>query len=66
VQTTFVTTGLELDELDAPLDVDALLGEVLVQDRLGLGLGNEEEERVGRVLEADVEKPDHDDALACV
>jgi hypothetical protein len=61
-----VLAGLELDELDAPLDVDALLGQVLVQDRLGLGLGNEEQEREGRIFEADVEKPDHDNALAGV
>ena len=55
-----------LDELDAPLDLDALLAEVLVQDCLGLGLGHEQQEWVGGVLEADVEQPHRDDALAGV
>jgi hypothetical protein len=57
---------LELDELDAPLDANALLGQVLVQDSPGLGLRDEEQEWVGRVLEADVEEPHRDDALAGV
>jgi hypothetical protein len=47
----------EGDELDAPLDVDAAGSQVLVEHGLGLGLGDEEQERVGGVLEADVEEP---------
>jgi hypothetical protein len=61
-----VRAGLELDELDASLDRHTARSQVLVQDRLGLCLGDEEQERIGGVLEPDVEEPDCDDSLAGV
>ena len=59
-------SGFEADQLDAPLDADAVSGQVLVQHRLGLGLRDEEQERIGRVLEPDIEKPHGDDTPAGV
>ena len=61
-----VTLRREADELDAALDRDASCREMFVQDRLRLGLGDEEEEREGGVLEADVEEPHANDAFADV
>jgi hypothetical protein len=55
---------LEADQLDVPLNVDTALEQVLVQQGLSLGLRNEEQERVGAVLEADVEQPDIHHAFA--
>jgi len=46
----------ERQQLDASLHLEALRGEVLGEDGLGLGLGDEEEERVSGVLETDVEE----------
>jgi hypothetical protein len=45
----------ERDQLEASFDADVLGGEMLVQERFGLGLGDEQQERVGRVVEPGVE-----------
>jgi hypothetical protein len=54
----------EGDKLHTPLDPNPAGGQVLVQHGLGLGLRDEEQERVGGVLEPDVEKPRPHDPLA--
>jgi hypothetical protein len=56
--------GREGDQIHAALHLDAPFGQVLVQHRFGLGLRDEEQERVGGVLEPDVEQPDRHDPLA--
>ncbi len=57
---------VEVGQLDAALDRGAGAGEVVVEDRLGGGLGQEEQERVGGVVEADVEQGHLGRALAGV
>lgn len=47
---------VDVGQLDAALDGDPVPVEVVVEDRLGGGLGQEEEERVGGVVEVDVEE----------
>jgi hypothetical protein len=54
----------EADELDAALDRHSARREMLVQDRLCLGLRDEEQEREGSVLEPDVEEAHAHDPVA--
>ncbi len=54
----------EGEQLDAPLHRDSVREQVLVHDRLRLGLRDEEQKRVGRVLETDVEQRHSHDACA--
>ena len=61
-----VRVGVEADQFHAPLDPDAAAGEVVDQDLLGVGLGDEQQERIGGVVKAEVEQPDADDAAASV
>ena len=46
----------EPDQLDAPFDRRSAGGEVLAEDGLGLRLGEEQQERKARVVQADVEQ----------
>ena len=59
-----VGVGVEADQLHAPLDRDAAAGQVVPQDLFGLGLGDQQQERVGGVVQAEPEQPDADDAAA--
>jgi hypothetical protein len=52
-----IVLWFERDELGASLHRDASGGESLVQHALGLGLREEEQERIRGVLEPDVEQP---------
>ena len=52
-----------VDELHAPLHLEAASSQVLVQHRLGLGLRDEEQKWVRGVLEPDVEEPRPHDPL---
>ena len=49
--------GIDVDQLDAALDRHPSQVEVLAEDAFGLGLGQEQQERVGGVGDADVEQP---------
>jgi hypothetical protein len=60
----FLAARRKADELDAALDRPASRREMLVQDRLRLGLRDEEQERECGVLEPDVEEPYADDPFA--
>ena len=57
---------VEVGQLDAALDGDALAGQVVVEDRLGRGLRQEQQERVRGVVEAHVEQRHLDGAPAGV
>ena len=61
-----VGIGVEGDQLHPPLDVDAVAGQVAVQHRLCLGLGDEQQEGIGGVVEAEPEQPHPDGAVAGV
>jgi hypothetical protein len=61
-----VGVGVEADHLHAPLHRDAATGQVVSQDLFGLGLGDEQQERVGGVVQAEPEQSDADDATAGV
>jgi hypothetical protein len=54
----------EREQLDAAFDLEAVGDEDLVQDRLGLGLRDEQQERVSGVFEPDVEEPHRDEPRA--
>ena len=55
-----VLVGEEANHLHAPLDRDPTGGQVVVEDFLGLGLGDEQQERVRSVVQAETEQPDAD------
>ena len=61
-----VGVGVEADQLHAPLHQDAAAGQVVAQHLFGLGLGDEQQERIGGVVQAEPEQPDADDAAAGV
>jgi hypothetical protein len=54
------------DQLGAALDQDAVAGQMLAEDALGLGLGEEQQVRVGGVGDAEVEQPQGDGAAGQV
>jgi len=56
-QLLVVLVGVDAGQLHAPLDGDATRGQVLAEHGFGLGLGEEQQERVGGVVQADVEQP---------
>ena len=61
-----VGVGVEADHLHAPLHLDTAAGQVVTEYLLGVGLGDEQQERVGRVVQAETEQPDADDTTAGV
>jgi hypothetical protein len=61
-----VRVGVEADQFHAPLDWDPTGGQVVAEDLLGLGLGDEQQEWIGGVVQAEAEQPDADDAAAGV
>ena len=58
--------GMEADQLHPTLDPDAAGGQVLNEHLFGVGLGDEQQERVGGVGQPEPEQPDPDDAGASV
>ena len=58
--------GVEGGQLHTPLHRDAAAGQVVPQDLFGLGLGHQQQEGVGGVVQAEPEQPDADDAAAGV
>jgi hypothetical protein len=59
-----VGRGAEAGQLDAPLDPRAPGGQAVAEDRFGLGLGHEQQEREGGVGQAEPEQPHPDGPAA--
>jgi hypothetical protein len=56
--------GTEADQLHTPLDQDPTAGQMVAEDLFGLGLGDQQQERIGAVVQAETKQPDADDAAA--
>jgi hypothetical protein len=57
---------VEAHQLHAPLHRDAAAGQVVAEDLFGLGLADEQQERIRRVIQAQPKQPDPDDTAAGV
>jgi hypothetical protein len=59
-----VGVGMEADQLHAPLDQDPTGGQLVAEHLFGLGLGDQQQEGIGGVVQAETNQPDTDDAAA--